>query len=198
MTDASDRLRKARTEAGYRFARDATDAFGFTYKTYNAHESGTRNFSKTTAQRYAKAFRVSPEWLLLGTGEMGVVMLPVVGRVGAGSRLGFEENGEKGSSLYEIEAPPGVGIGAVAVQVVGDSMLPVYEPGTVLIYSQHLPPKDMIGKRCVVRTSDGETWIKQVMPGSQHGLFNLLSANAEPIMDVEVDWAAPIDWIKPA
>ena len=62
----NDRLKKARIEAGYKRAVEAIRAFGFTKTTYQAHEAGQRGLTAGTAGRYAKAFKVSPEWLLYG------------------------------------------------------------------------------------------------------------------------------------
>ena len=63
-----DRLRRARNDAGYVTAKDAADAFGWNEVTYRSHEAGDRGIRKSVAERYARAFRVSFEWLYLGRG----------------------------------------------------------------------------------------------------------------------------------
>lgn len=70
MTDSAvaARLREARTNAGYATAADACEAFGFKYATYAGHENGSRGIKGDALKRYARAFRVSLEWLLTGTG----------------------------------------------------------------------------------------------------------------------------------
>lgn len=97
-----------------------------------------------------------------------------------------------------VEAPPGAGAMTEAVEVSGDSMLPLYETGTLLYYSKQLPPEMMIGKRAIVRLEDDRVLIKTVRRGSGPGLFTLASLNAPDIEDVAVQWAAPIDWVKPS
>lgn len=44
---------------------------GVSVATYIQHENGTRGFPADRAQRYARFFRTTPEWLLYGreTGE---------------------------------------------------------------------------------------------------------------------------------
>ncbi|MEL7447323.1 MAG: XRE family transcriptional regulator [Pseudomonadota bacterium] len=69
MDDMAERLEKARRAAGYEQATDAVEAFGWVYSTYVGHENGLRGF-KRSAERYARAFQVSLEWLMTGRGEM--------------------------------------------------------------------------------------------------------------------------------
>lgn len=61
---SADRLKQARIKAGYKTAAAAAAAFGWTESAYRHHENGTRGFGVEQAQRYAKAFKVSPGWLL--------------------------------------------------------------------------------------------------------------------------------------
>lgn len=66
MENMSDRLRKARLEAGFNTASDAARKFGWTKTTYIAHENGQNEFGVEQATMYGKAFKKAPEWLLLG------------------------------------------------------------------------------------------------------------------------------------
>ena len=68
MQDAHKRLQSARELAGYETATNAANALGVPPATYLGHENGTRGFN-TKAERYAKFFRVSYEWLMTGAGE---------------------------------------------------------------------------------------------------------------------------------
>lgn len=89
-----DRLREARIKAGFSSPADAAEAFGWNKNTYKSHEYGVRGFSVESAKRYARAFKVSPSWLL--TAEEGKALsqpfvetasVPVVGVVQAGAWL---------------------------------------------------------------------------------------------------------------
>lgn len=87
ITEKRQRLTWAREQAGYRSARQAALTMGWTYPTYASHESGLRDFPQKVAERYARAFRVSPEFIMFGTNppdrasdinepEMGEVRAP--------------------------------------------------------------------------------------------------------------------------
>lgn len=117
----------------------------------------------------------------------------LAGYVGAGQEVyQFDEDG-----AGFVEAPPGANSETEAVEVRGESMLPLYEDGTILYYSKQLSPDSMVGRRCIVRLEDERVLVKSLQRGSDRGLWTLVSLNAPDIKDVGVQWAAPIDWIKP-
>jgi transcriptional regulator with XRE-family HTH domain len=68
MNEAASRLKNARISAGYDTAKDAAVAMGVSDATYTQHENGTRGFPASRAQRYARFFRTTPEWLIYGRG----------------------------------------------------------------------------------------------------------------------------------
>lgn len=75
----SGRLRWAREEAGYRSAREAARARGWSENTYRSHEDGNRvkrGFKPEDAEKYARAFKVSEHWLMTGKG--GAIPAPQV------------------------------------------------------------------------------------------------------------------------
>lgn len=95
------------------------------------------------------------------------------------------------------DAPPESPASTEAVEVVGDSMLPLYREGAILYYSRQLSPESQLGELCVVRLEDDRVMVKTIRRGSEPGLYTLASLNAPDIEDVALQWAAPIDWIKP-
>lgn len=129
--------------------------------------------------------------------------IAIAGRVGAGAQVPVFDVYEKGDGP-QVEAPPGLPTsGIVAVEVIGDSMEPVYSAGDLLFYSRVAPdavPDDVIGHRCVVEDSEGMGWVKQVKPGSEKGLFNLISLNPGAMNqhDVKLKWAARVRLAWPA
>lgn len=163
-----------------------------------AAKNGDRQgVSTATITALAPVLETSVGWLLEGAGEAARRGIPVVGYVGAASEFyGFDDH-EPGAGLDEIEAPPGVPEGAVAVIVRGDSGYPAIRDGMVLVYwsPQEEPAGDIIGQDCFVRLKDGRTLVKILERGSGPGLWTLISMNATtpPIRDVEIDWAAPIE-----
>ena len=101
METPSDRLKAARIKAGYDTAKGAAEAMGVTVSTYIQHESGARGFPASRAARYAKFFRVAPEWLLYARGssepapvEPTLTELPLIGPVQAGAWLAIDETAQ--------------------------------------------------------------------------------------------------------
>lgn len=69
MDEPHERLQRARALAGYETATAAAEVLHPTAtSTYLAHENGSRGF-KAEAERYARFFKVSFEWLATGRGE---------------------------------------------------------------------------------------------------------------------------------
>lgn len=77
-------------------------------------------------------------------------------------------------------------------------MYPVADDGDLIFFDdKRTPPTDdMIGKLCVVCLLDDRVLVKRLHRG-RAGLYNLTSANAPPMSDVPVVWAARVTWIKP-
>lgn len=122
--------------------------------------------------------------------------VPVAGYIGAGGEVIFEDVGQDDAVIR----PPGISGSLIALVVNGTSMLPKYKDGDIIyIQREHdglLP--DYIGEDCAVRLTTGETYIKQLITGRTEGRFTLLSLNAAPIEDVEIEWATPVLFIMPA
>ncbi len=197
MSTPAERLKHARLSAGCATAADGATRAGVKYYTYIQHENGIRGIPADRAATYARAFGVEAQWILYGRGGKGGRRpIPVVGYVGAATQFfGFDDHAH-GSGLDEIDAPPGVADGAVAVIVRGDSGYPAIRDGMVLIYwNKHDDPDALVGEDCFVRLKDGRTLVKILERGSELGLWTLASINAStpPIRDVEVDWVAPIE-----
>lgn len=66
ILSASKRLRKARIRAGFVTPAAAFIKYGWDSMTYLQHEDGFRMFDNETADKYANAFKVTRDWLLLG------------------------------------------------------------------------------------------------------------------------------------
>ena len=198
MSTPNERLRRARSEAGFITAAEGAARAGVKYYTYVQHENGVRGIPADKAALYARAFGVEAQWILYGRGggQAGRRQIPVVGYVGAATEFfGFDDHAQ-GAGLDEIEAPPGVPEQAVAVIVRGDSGYPAIRDGMVLIYwNKHEDPVELVGEDCFVRLKDGRTLVKILERGSVDGLWTLASINAStpPIRDVEVEWAAPVE-----
>lgn len=122
--------------------------------------------------------------------------VPVVGKIGAGGSVIFDEVG----SDETVIRPPGISGLLVALEVCGDSMLPKYRDGDIIYIQRNHDGVllEYIGEDCAVRLASGETYIKQLIRGRDPTRFTLLSLNAPPIEDVEVEWATPVLFIMPS
>ena len=196
--DAAKRLEKARIERGFDTAKDAAKFFGWKYDSYIQHENGTRGITRAAAI-YARAFRVSEAWLLTGQGDPLKASVRIMGYIGAGSQVepDFEQTPPEG--LEEVDLPFPVPDEMIAFRVDGDSMLPKYDPGDIVIVyrEQRKPLEAFIGHPAAVRTRDGRRFIKTIHWGSQPNTVNLTSWNASMIENVQLEWIGEIFAVLP-
>jgi transcriptional regulator with XRE-family HTH domain len=205
MPEMHERLAAARKEAGFDTVRAAADALGVKEPTYGQHENGTRGFKRDAADRYARKFHVSLEWLLTGKGpkeRRPLRLAPdetrhvnLVGYVGAGAETHFFANEEP---LDEVPAPTGSTDSTVAVEIRGDSLGSFFDRWLVF-YDDVRRPVDisLLNKLCVVGLDDGRILIKKVQRSKSRGLFHLISQTEPPILDVGIEWAAKVKNMVP-
>ena len=97
--------------------------------------------------------------------------------------------------MVEFPAAPAAKAGVYALEIQGDSMMPLYRDGDVLI----VEPGAQIrrGDRVVVKTTEGEVMAKVLMRQTARSI-ELLSLNPEHpnrLFDLsEVEWIARIIW----
>lgn len=124
-------------------------------------------------------------------------IVPLMGYIGAGAEIepDFEQTPHEG--LDQIHVPFPLPDEMVAFEVRGDSMLPVYKNGHVVIVyrDQKRPIEAFFGEEAAVRTSDGRRFIKTIMRGTPG--VNLMSWNAAPIENVHLDWIGEIFAVLP-
>lgn len=127
--------------------------------------------------------------------------VPIVGKIGAGGSVAFValQEDEQADIEDTVLRPPGVSGKLVALIVEGSSMLPKYSDGDIIyIQREHdgILESD-IGDDCAVRLKSGETYVKQLVRGSEPGRFTLRSLNAPDMENVEVEWATRVLFIMP-
>lgn len=66
METPADRLKKARLDAGYATAVDASSTLGYNRNSYASSENGNRGITAAKAAHYAAAFGVRADWILYG------------------------------------------------------------------------------------------------------------------------------------
>lgn len=126
--------------------------------------------------------------------------VPLMGYVGAGAEVepDFEQVPEAG--LDQISVPFPLPADMIALQVRGNSMLPQFRDGAVIIVyrEQRRSMESFYGEEAAVRTTDGRRYIKTIIRGSKHGTVNLISWNADPIEGVGLAWVGEIFTVFPA
>lgn len=203
--EPAKRLERARIARNFKTPKEASTFHGWVYETYIQHEQGTRGIVRA-AGKYAKAFRVSEGWLLTGEGRGpddddadASTSIPVMGYVGAGAEVepDFEQVPPEG--LFQVSIPIPLPSEMVALQVRGDSMLPQFEDGMVIVVfkEQRRPIETFYGEQAVVRTVDGRRFVKTIERAS-NGAVTLRSWNAKPIENVSLDWIGEIFTFFPA
>jgi len=120
--------------------------------------------------------------------------VPIMGRVGAGAVIEPELEQVPPEGLGEIELPFPIAEETIAFEVIGDSMLPRYENGDIiLVYrEQRHPPSSFYGEEAAVRLKTGERYLKTIERGKSSSLVNLTSFNAKPINGVKLEWIGEI------
>jgi len=116
--------------------------------------------------------------------------VPIMGRVGAGAVI--EQVPPEG--LGEVELPFPIAEETVAFEVAGDSMLPKYENGDIIVVyrDQRHPVSSFYGEEAAVRLKTGERYLKTIERGKSAVMVNLTSFNAKPINGVKLDWIGEI------
>lgn len=122
--------------------------------------------------------------------------VPVIGLAQAGVGGFFDDGGfPAGQGWEEIEFPSLDGENIYALQVTGESMIPVYRDGDVIIVAPHAAVRK--GDRVVVKTRDGEVMAK-ILSRRTAAQIELLSFNPEHppriLQTRQVEWIARILW----
>ncbi len=140
------------------------------------------------------------EFAELLTGKKGqppkMKQIPLMGFARAGKGGFFDDSGfPAGNGWDEIDVPGVTDQNAYALEITGDSMMPIYREGDTIIVSPAATIRK--GDRVVVRTADGQVMAK-IMQRQTSKTLELASFNpnhATKVMDMkDVDWIARIMW----
>jgi repressor LexA len=120
--------------------------------------------------------------------------VPIMGRVGAGAAIEPEHEQVPPEGLGEVQLPFPISEETIAFEVAGDSMLPKYENGDVIVVfkEQRHPLASFYGEEAAVRLKTGERYLKTIERGKSPTLVNLTSFNAKPINGVKLEWIGEI------
>jgi phage repressor protein C with HTH and peptisase S24 domain len=122
--------------------------------------------------------------------------IPLLGLAQAGKGGFFDDSGfPVGSGWEEIDVPGVTDANAYALEISGDSMLPIFREGDTIIVSPGATVRK--GDRVVVKTTDGQVMAK-VMQRQTAKTVELSSFNPEHEMRTiemkDIDWMARIIW----
>lgn len=138
--------------------------------------------------KIATILNVTVVWLEHGV-SIRNMSIPLLGSVGAGEQFFPDMEGMNESITIKAED-----LDLFAATVRGQSGLPVYKPGEVVVCSRSagLSENSYLNTDAVVMLRSGQAYLKKIVRGSQVGTFTLLSYNGEPIENVLIEWAAPV------
>lgn len=141
-------------------------------------------------------FRIAEALQLPMEAITGSARIPILGEIGAGGSVAYFKEDQ---DFETTERPPLAPGPLMALIVKGDSMLPKYDPGDIVfVHRTHdgvLP--EYIGRYCAVHLTDGGTYLKILHQGTQPNRYTLRSLNAADMENVEVVWAAVVQYVKP-
>ena len=123
-------------------------------------------------------------------------LLPLIGFAKAGSGGYFDDGGfPVGGGWDEVSFPDVRDENAYALEVAGDSMMPVFRDGDTIIVSPGSNVRR--GDRIVVRTLEGEVLVKVLFRQTAHTI-EIMSFNPDyenrTLQTSEIDWIARILW----
>src|SRR6185312_8832595 len=93
--------------------------------------------------------------------------VPIMGRIGAGAVIEPEHEQVPPEGLGEIHLPFPISEETIAFEVSGDSMLPKYENGDIIVVyrEQRHPVSSFYGEEAAVRLKTGERYLKNIDRG---------------------------------
>lgn len=185
-TTAGGRLRGLRQRAKMD-QEDLAQALGVSRTQVSKYETNGHQMPDYVVERAGQVFGVTPAFIRYGDTDSR--MAKVVGRVGAGGHVEAIEQ-----PPWRFVEIPASWTDAIALEIEGTSCWPIYDDGDDIVVrgERRLIEEEIIGRMCVVETSDGLGLVKRVRRGSQRGLFTLESPNAPPIEDVRLSSARPV------
>lgn len=190
MTDWRDRLRKIIEDRGLSMKQLSIAA--------GLGETAVRDMlQKVTSPRVdtvtaiAEQLGVSLTELLEGRSD-GPRRVPIIGFVSAGEGWHSFDGDDP---IDEVEVAIG-GSAPVGLVVRGNSMSPVYRDGDILLGAKQPTTglERLMGRDCIVETTDGGRFVKFLAKGTLRGRVNLKSYNPAhaDLENAALAWVAPI------
>lgn len=134
----------------------------------------------------------------LATGGKGGRSVPLIGLAQAGGEGFFDDAGFPAGTGWEEVFLPGVeSETAYALEVSGESMLPLFRPGDRIVVDPHAQPRK--GDRIVAKLKSGEITAKE-LGRSTAKTIELISLNpdfpARTVSPADLVWMARVVWVS--
>lgn len=177
MTTPGERLRAARA-AKYATAADAARAIGENAQNVRDHEADRRPVLPEKAERYARAYGVTPAHILFGDGHASgsgvtdndnVRMVGIIGEVRAGAFAPIPDEEPSPWEYVPVNLPEYARAHLFGLMVVGRSMDRHYPDGSAVVVCPAHEAGIREGDHVVVRVHKGsmaETTLKEVVVAS--------------------------------
>jgi len=122
-------------------------------------------------------------------------MMPASGTVTAGRQIieMFELNEETW-----VPKPAGFTENTKALTVQPGALEPMYSAGTYIYYSTTIDPNDAAGYRGLIKVKNGPIYLRKLRYSEMPGKWTLSSENSHDLINREVEWFSPIDWVYPS
>ncbi|MFT7573136.1 MAG: transcriptional regulator with XRE-family HTH domain [Paracoccaceae bacterium] len=166
-------------------------------------ETGKVSVNVDRLDDIARVLEVGLHDLLLDPSRFNSI--PVIGVLDHFGRVEIIEDFASGDPLKFVDAPDGVDVDSgAAIEVAGDALQPI--PNGWLVYfnrtygSSHYGgiANEAVGGLCVTKISDApQMLVRRVGEGSKPPYYNLFSPHTTEILDIELDWAAPVVCLRP-
>lgn len=173
----SERLKLARTEAGFTTAKEFAEKQGLKISTYSLHEANTRSMSVDVIEHYATLLEINSAWLLTGTGPKSLFKIRKMPIIEWHEVLLYPQAIDlttKAWTLSDMDLHPD----SFALVVNNDSMEPRYPEGTIIIVDKSQKPQNkdfaliyLKDKNCIIFKQiiylDGEVYARGLNPSYQ-------------------------------
>lgn len=161
-------------------------------KTALAEFLGVRNSAITEILQSQRMIKAEELPRLIDFLELDRV--PLMGKVGAGGDIEPDYEQVVADDLGTVKVPIALPGELVAFEVAGDSMIPRYDSGDIVVVwaQQKRPLETFYGEEAAVRTKNGRRYLKTITQGRRRNSVTLTSWNAEPIENAKLEWIGEI------
>lgn len=152
-------------------------------------ESGSRRLTIEWLSRLSDAMDCDPSELVRKTSNV-----PIIGHFAIEGEISWADPMRE--TPESAEAPPGIDPRhTAALRTIG--ILSRYCSLLYFVRNPEGRTSDCINRLSVVRLTDGRSYVRVMAKGVERGKWTLHSIFAPPIEDVEISWAAPVEWLRP-